>query len=110
MKKIAKDDGSARLLADLKVAEYRRRRIDKQVKQIVECQMENAESKLLATALKEKLRGLDAEAQDLDRHIADLRVRIEALGQRGRTIDAFLAAIEKIRYCVRRPPRPGGEA
>lgn len=101
MKKIAKDDGSARVRSDLKVAEDRRRKIDKQVKQLIECQMENAESKLLAAALKEKLRGLDAEAEELDRHIADLRDRIEALGQRGRTIDAFLAAIDKIRERAR---------
>jgi DNA invertase Pin-like site-specific DNA recombinase len=101
LRRIAKDDGSVRVRADLKLAEERRRRIDRQVKQNLDCQMKNADSKLAVASLKESLRGLDAEAEDLDRHIADLRLRIEALGQRGRTIDAFLASIEKLRVRAR---------
>lgn len=97
MSKLAKDDGSSRVRSDLKAAEVRRRKIDKQVKQLVDCQLENAGSKLLATALKEKLQGLDKEAEELDYHIADLRMRIEALGHRGKTIAAFLAGIDELR-------------
>jgi DNA invertase Pin-like site-specific DNA recombinase len=95
--RLAKDDGSDRLRSDLKSAEERRRKIDKQVKQLLEYQMENADSKLLTSAIKEKLAGLDMEAEDLDRHMADLRARIKAVDQRLLVFDAYLAEIERIR-------------
>jgi hypothetical protein len=100
--KLAKDDGAGRLRADLKAAEDRRRKIERQVKQLLECQMENAESKLLVAALKDKLKTFDAQAEDLDRHIDDLRARIAASGQRARLIEAFMASIERIRDRARR--------
>jgi DNA invertase Pin-like site-specific DNA recombinase len=100
--RLAKDDGADRLRADLKAAEDRRRKIDRQVKQLLECQIENADSKLLTTALKDKLRTLDSQAEDLDRHIEDLRGRIDASGQRGRLLMAFMAGIERVRDRARR--------
>src|SRR5262249_1517817 len=100
--RLAKDDGAGRLRADLKASEDRRRKIDRQVKQLLECQMENADSRLLTAALKDKLRMLDSQAEDLDGHIDDLRARIEASGQRGRLFAAFMAGIEDIRDLARR--------
>jgi hypothetical protein len=100
LKKVARDDGGDRLRSDLKAAEERRRKIDKQVKQLVDARLE-ADSKLLASAIKDKLKDLDRMADDIDRHVADLRSRIEALGQRRRLIDGFLGIIGQIRQRAR---------
>lgn len=100
-KKLAKNDGGDRLRTDLKSSQERRRKIDKQVKQLIECQLENADSKVLASALKDKLRDLDRMAEDLDQHIAELSLRIEAAGKQRRIIEIFMASIEQIRERTR---------
>jgi DNA invertase Pin-like site-specific DNA recombinase len=97
MEAFTKEDPARRLKADLKAAEARCRKIAKDVDHLVECQLNNPSSKLLAASLAEKLSRLDAEAEELDGHIDNLRMRIEAAGQRERDIEAFLASLGGIR-------------
>jgi DNA invertase Pin-like site-specific DNA recombinase len=96
LKRLDKEDGTGRVAADLKRAEERRRKIDRTVKQLIDAQAE-ADSKLLVKALKDKLVELDREADELDRHIAGLRLRIESLGERRRAAEATLGLLDRIR-------------
>jgi DNA invertase Pin-like site-specific DNA recombinase len=96
LEKLEAEDGTGRMAADLKRAEDRRKKIDRTVKQIIDAQAE-ADSKLLVKALKEKLGELDRDADELDRHIAGLRLRIEAGGERRRALLGTLAILDSIR-------------
>jgi hypothetical protein len=96
LKGLDKEDGTGRVAADLKRAEERRRKIDRTVKQLIDAQAE-ADSKLLVKALKDKLAELDREADELDRHIAGLRLRIESLSERRRAAEATLGVLDRIR-------------
>jgi site-specific DNA recombinase len=94
-------DGADRLRADLAAARSRREKIGKDVKKLVDCQMEHAGSRLLTEALAEKLRTLDAQADDLDAHIADLGGRIVESGSRGELLARFMEGIAGIRRRAR---------
>jgi len=95
--KLAAEDGADRYRADLASALDRRAKITEDVKRLLDHQLTNR-SKLFGEALDDKLRTLDAQAEDLDAHVADLRARIDAAGGRGRLIATFLQAIDRVRH------------
>lgn len=96
------DDGADRLRADLAAAGSRRAKIGKDVKKLIDAQLENAGSRLLSEALADKLATLDAQAEDLDAHIEDLTARIAEAGGRGAIVGAFMARIADLRDRARR--------
>jgi DNA invertase Pin-like site-specific DNA recombinase len=100
LKKLETKDGTERMAGDLRRAEERRRKIDRTVKQLIDAQAE-ADSKLLVKAIKDKLAELDREADDLDCHIASLRLRVEAAGDRRRIVQGMLSVLDPIRDRIR---------
>jgi len=98
--RVAADDGADRYRADLAAAEARRARIGEDVRRLLDAQLANT-SRLMGEALEDKLRTLDAQAEDLDRHVEDLRGRIAAAGGRGRLIEGFMAAVGRVRDLAR---------
>jgi hypothetical protein len=98
--RLESDNGSRRMEADLGRAEERRRKVERTAKKLVEAQMET-DSPLLTATLRDKLSELDREASELDRQIADIRLRIEAACSYRQSIEATLAILDEIRTRIR---------
>jgi DNA invertase Pin-like site-specific DNA recombinase len=81
---------------DLKSAEGRRRKIEKNVKAMLDAQAET-DSKLLLAALKEKIGVLDKEAEALDEQINRLRAALAPHRDTHAAIDGFKAQLESLR-------------
>jgi DNA invertase Pin-like site-specific DNA recombinase len=85
---------------DLKSATARRKTIGREVARLVDVEA-GTESRLLKGALREKLAGLDREAESLDAHITGLENRLAQFGNAARTVAAFLERLEDLRATVR---------
>jgi DNA invertase Pin-like site-specific DNA recombinase len=101
LKRLDEEDGTARMASDLKRAEDRRKKMDVMMKRLIESKLE-ADDRVLAKAYDEKLVDLGREAGELDRHIAGLRLRIEAHGERRRAAAGTLTLLGGMREAIER--------
>lgn len=102
VERLAKKDDGGRERADLERAERRRKKVDRDIRQLMDWQLDNAdEEPAIKAAFRDKLKALGVEASDLDDQIADLRDRLAAAGGRGERLAAFLRGIGRVREKAR---------
>jgi DNA invertase Pin-like site-specific DNA recombinase len=101
LRRLEKEDGTGRMAADLKRAEDRRKKVERSVKQLVD-DLAEEESRRTREALKEKIASLGREADELDRYIVGLRLKMEARGERRRAAESTLGLLDAMREAVRR--------
>lgn len=98
---VRKSDMADTIKADLKLAEDKRKKIDRQVKAMLDAQAET-DSKLLLAALKDKLSAMDREAEVLDSQIVRLRESLACHQESDKAFDNFEKMIKSAKKIIDR--------
>jgi DNA invertase Pin-like site-specific DNA recombinase len=99
--RLVEEDSSSLLRSDLATAEARRAEVARKIEELIDLQIEHAGKRAAREAFADRLATLEAQAQDLDAHLADLGDRIALAGSRGAVVADLLRRVEDVRRRAR---------
>jgi DNA invertase Pin-like site-specific DNA recombinase len=98
--RLESEDGVARIEADLKRTEERRKKIDQMMSRAIDAKLDS-NNHVNMRLYDEKLESLSREASELDKHIAGLHHQIDVRGARRKIVGGTLEIIGEIRQRLR---------
>ena len=97
MARLARDNREDQIRADLKAAQDKRRKVDRQVKSLIDAQIDAAGNKLLSRAIKEKADELDRQATELDGQIESLKSLLVPYRDAEQQAVEFAGVLDRVR-------------